>query len=113
MAGTVTPDIRMNATPTLLRHVASGMKVSFGELVLDDSYVENGETCAIPGIGTANVVFVLLSSEDGYVFSFNRANSKVLAYYNDLSAGTDSAMIQVATSVDLSGVTVDYLAFGY
>jgi len=112
MAGTVTPDVRMNGVPTILSHVARGMKFSIGELVLDSSYATGGETCVIPGIPSDRIVLCLLSSEDGYIFSMIKSTSKVQAFYTDASTATDGVLVEVAASVDLSGVTVDFFCLG-
>ena len=112
MAGTVTPDVRMSGVPSMQSALARGMKFSVGELVLDSSYATGGELCVIPGIASDQIVMCALSSEDGYVFSMIKSTSTVKAYYCELSAGTDGALIEVAASVDLSGVTVDYFCIG-
>ena len=113
MAATVTPEARANTNNSLLSHSARGLKVLFGTITFDSSYPTGGESVTFPGITTGEIGIVLIQNKGGYSFSFDKTNSKVLAYYDELSAGTDGVQIQVASSVDLSAVTADFAVFGY
>lgn len=59
------------------------------------------------------VLAVLPENKDGFVFYWDRANSKLLAFYADYDAVADGALIEFANGGDLAaaltGATVDVL----
>ena len=113
MAATITVDSRTNTNSSLLSHQARGAKFVFGTITMDSGYVTGGEAVSFPGVATAGIAAMFINNKNGYSFEFDKTNSKVKAYYCELSAGTDGVLIQVAASVDLSGVTADFLLIGY
>lgn len=112
MSATVTIDSRSNTNNSLVSHQARGVKFIFGTITLDSSYANGGESVTFPGVATAGIAAVFINNKSGYSFEFDKTNSKVKAYYCELSAGTDGAQIEVAT-IDLSGVTADFMLIGY
>jgi len=113
MAATVTVETRANTNFSILSHQARGLEIVFGTITFDDEYVTGGEAIAFPGVATAGIAAMFIQNKSGYSFTFDKTNSKALAYYCELSAGTDGVQIQVASSVDLSGVTADFMLLGY
>ena len=71
----------------------------------DDSYPTNGETVTASSIGLRNIDLLMASPTAGYVFEYDYSNSKLKAYYADYDAASDGALIEVANTTDLSGVT--------
>ena len=62
----------------------------------------------------STLMFVQFEIKSGYVFEYDYANKLALAYWADYDAGADGALIQVANTTDLSGVTgVRFIAWGY
>ena len=89
------------------------LKMEIGTIAMDSSYRTGGEDITFPSFET-NPVVVLIESEDGYIFKYDRANGKVMAYYADYDAASDGALIQVGNATDLSSVTAAaYIAVGY
>lgn len=58
---------------------------------------------------------VQIESTGGIVFNYDYTNSKVLAWYCDLSASTDAAMIVVVDAVNLATICANthYVAYGF
>ena len=113
MAATVTPDSRSNTNYSLLSGSARGLVLMFGTVTMDDEYATSGEALSLPGLATGSVAAFVINNKNGYSFEFDKTDHKLKAYYCDLSAGTDAAQIQVASSVDLSGVTADFICIGF
>jgi hypothetical protein len=105
MAATVTRASGLQGVSTLMSALARGLQFEFGTLAFDNSYPTGGE--AVSFGFTPDVVVV--APMDGYVFAWDSANGKVLAY----EAGADGAALdEVANETDLSAVTTHYIALG-
>ena len=72
----------------------------------DNSYPTGGEALTPGNVGLSTFDIVINTGSDtGYVFEFNHASNLLLAYWQDADAIADSALVQVANTTDLSGVT--------
>ena len=71
----------------------------------DSSYPTGGESLPASDLGLSVVDIVLPSPKSGYIFEYDYTNSKLKAYYADYDASADGALIEVASTTDLSGVT--------
>lgn len=111
MALTRTKEPAQNANYSLAECIARGLKVEFGKFTPDSSWLAAGEAMSFG----FTPVLVLIESTGGIVFNYDYTNSKVLAWYCDLSASTDAAMIVVVDTVDLSTICADthYVAYGF
>ena len=69
------------------------------------SYPTGGEELPKSSIGLRNIDLLMASPTAGYVFEYDYSNSKLKAYYADYDAASDGALIEVANTTDLSGVT--------
>lgn len=85
-----------------------------GNFAFDSSYPTGGESLTYQNLGfTSRVDWINFESSGGYVFKYDRANQKVLAYYADYDAVADGALIQVPNTTDLSSLTaVRFFAIG-
>ena len=83
-----------------------------GSIAFDSSYPTGGEAFDLSG-KFATLTMVLIEPNSGYVFTYDYTNKKVIAYWVDNDGSADSAMIQVANTTDLSGITAArFVAFG-
>lgn len=101
------------ATVNLLKRVKFGN--SYGAIVditMSDSYPTDGESIDAQAFGLEVLDFVNPASTNGYVFSFDHTNKKLMAYYSDYDGIADGALIQVPNATNLSAVTVRAMAFG-
>ena len=71
----------------------------------DSSYPTGGEGLSADNLGLAAIELVVPTPKSGYVFEYDYSNSKLKAYYADYDAAADGALIEVAATTDLSGVT--------
>jgi len=112
MALTITPAAQ-NTNTSMVANSARGMKMAFGKFTPDSSWLAAGEALTFGDIGTP--IHVDIESTGGIVFNYDYTNEKVLAWYCDLSASTDSALIVVPDSVNLSSICADthYVAYGF
>lgn len=87
-------------------------RVVFATLAFDSSYPTGGEGLTANDLGMLAFDMVLVEPSAGFVFSFDRANNKVKAFWVDTT--TDgAAMAEVVNTTDLSGVTgVKVMAIG-
>lgn len=87
-------------------------RVVLCDLAFDSSYPTGGEALVANTLGMLSFDLVLIEPKAGLVFSFDRTNNKVLAYWT--SNTTDGeAMVEVTDSTDLSAVTgVRIMAIG-
>lgn len=94
--------------------LASGrLKIEIGTVAFDSSYPTGGEEISF-GNFEAKPIYVAVESDSGYIFKYDRTNGKIMAYYADYDAVADGALIQVADTTDLSGVTAAaYVAIGF
>ena len=74
-----------------------------GTISLDSSYPTGGE--AIDNTGNERYDYVLCQPKSGYVFQWDAANQKLLAYYADNNNASDGPLIQVPDTTDLSAIT--------
>ena len=110
MALVKTPNPKQNTSVSM---ASMRLKMEVGTIAMDSSYPTGGEAITFPSFDTKPIA-VMIESEDGYVFKYDRTNEKIMAYYGDYSNGSDGALVQVANTVDLSGVTAAaYIAVGY
>lgn len=90
-----------------------GLIVRFGTIAFDASYPTGGEALAANLLNLGSVVWAWVAPTSGYVFEWDYANLKVIAYYSDNDAVADGALIQVPATTDLSALTlVPYLILG-
>jgi hypothetical protein len=82
-----------------------GLSAVVHEITFDDSYPTGGEALTANTIGGGSVVAAFFEVEDGYVFRYDKANSKVLAYWVDTTVD-GAALAEVADTTDLSAVVV-------
>ena len=71
-------------------------------LTFDSSYPTGGEALAATGVEATEIVHVIAPMTSGYVFQWDQANLKLLAYYADYNAVGDGALIQVPNTTDLA-----------
>lgn len=91
-------------------------KAVVGTITFDDSYAAGGESLTAANIGLQKIKFISLNQgEDGYVFFYDYANSKVKAYVtiDPANAGGANVVLQEAGAIDLSSVVVHFRAVGY
>ena len=82
-------------------------------LAFDSSYPTGGESFTASDVGMDFFHLVECNSDDGYVFKWDKANAKILAYYADYDAGADGALIQAANTLDLSAtINVETFVIG-
>ena len=78
-------------------------KVATVDITFDASYPTGGEALTPATLGFVTLTRVDIDPGDGYVFEYDYANEKVLAYWVDTS--TDGApLAQVGNTTDLSSV---------
>lgn len=95
----------MAATVTIERDIAIGQTEHLYELKIafDSSYPTGGETVDV----ALNSRFSRVNAQptSGYVFQFDPATQKLLAYYGDNNNAADGPLIQVPDTTDLSALT--------
>jgi hypothetical protein len=97
-----------------VRNVGYQAKILTGTFDFDSSYPTGGEDFDVSNYFSKGVRKVLFSPKSGYVFEYDKDNKKIKAFYADYDASADGALIEVADTADLSGVTdVDFVAIGY
>jgi hypothetical protein len=84
-------------------------------VVLDNSYPTGGYSglaAKITGVTnrTPTILGLVGQGTDGYVFTWNYATSKLMAWYGNYDAA-DGVLIQVPDTTDLSAVTAQLLVF--
>lgn len=79
------------------------VRAVYMEITLDSSYPTGGEAV---DVGLDRIWSAHLESDDGYIFKYDYANDKILAYYADYDAVADGALIEVADTTDLSAVVI-------
>jgi hypothetical protein len=85
-----------------------------GTIDFDSSYPTGGE--ALDLASNTRIETLIAQSKSGYVFEWDAANQKLLAYRQKdpaAAGGADIALPQVANATDLSAVTgVQFIAIG-
>ena len=83
-----------------------------GTVTFDSSYPTGGESFAPADIGFIVFDRVEVDSTDGFVFEYDAANEKIIAYWVDTT--TDgAAMAEVAAATDLSAAVANVTVYGY
>lgn len=87
--------------------------MEFGKFTPDSAWLATGEELTFKGI--SKPIHVDIESTGGIVFNYSYSAEKVLAWYSDLSSGTDAAMIVVPNGVNLATICADthYVAYGF
>lgn len=97
---------------TSLGHVAGDLRVQFLDVTPDASWLAAGEALAASAFGLTQVLFAIVESKGGYVFRYDIANAKLLAYYGNFDA-SDGPLIAVPDTTDISGIgAVRIMAWG-
>lgn len=71
-------------------------------LAFDDAYPTGGEALSPNAVGLSRIDDAIISPTDGFVFTWDRTNGKVLAYYADYDAVADGKLIQVPDTTDIN-----------
>jgi hypothetical protein len=107
MAITAAIDGQFNTENTIQSFIARGGAMEFGVITFDSSMPSTGESLTF---NMRKVVSVNINPYDGYVFEYDRVNSKVFAYKQ--SSNVNGAL--AAFSGDLSSLSnVPYDAWGW
>lgn len=85
-------------------------RVVVGTFTFDASYATNGEACD-PGLGTINAA-LSDACVGGYMFQYDYSAKKLKAFYADYDAIADGALIEVASGVNLSTISVRMVFIG-
>ena len=79
---------------------------TYKSLAFDASYPTGGEALTASDLGfQAAPRDVRIEPKSGYVFEYDKTNSKVLAYYGDNNNAADGPLIEVANAANLSTLT--------
>lgn len=87
-----------------------------GTVAFDASYPTGGESLSglAAACGLSLVNDVKFFPHEGFVFEWDSANAKVLAYYGDNDNASDGALVQVPNTTDISAqAAVQFVAKGY
>lgn len=88
-----------------------GLKMLHGSLAFDSSYPTGGEPLDLTAYFPNSVHFVLIEPQAGYVFVYDYANKKVMAYWT--GASTSAVLAQITDTTNLSALSaVHFIAFG-
>ena len=88
-----------------VKNMGFGMNLVTGSFDFDSSYPSGGEDFDLSNYFHKDIVQVQFEAKNGYVFEYDKANDKVIAY----TAGSE-----VADTTDLSSLTdVKFIAIGY
>jgi hypothetical protein len=82
------------------------------DITPDSSWLAAGESLTKEDLGFQTLDFVSCESAAGFVFRYDRTNSKLLAYYADNNNAADSALIAVPDATDISAAVVRVLVIG-
>lgn len=97
----------------LFKGEVEGRRIHAYRIALDSTYPTGGEAVTANSVGLTRIDDALIGTEDGIVFKWDAANSKIMAYYADYDAVADGALIECPNDHDLSGVdTVLGIFFG-
>lgn len=108
----------MGLTVTILERGSFGnMNAVLGQVSFDSSYPTGGEALSNGDMGLSAMKFAIFEPTGGYVFRYDRSNSKLLAYRQKDPAnagGADIPLPEVGNTVDLSALTgVGFMAIGF
>lgn len=90
-------------------------KIVYGTVTFDSSYPTGGESFDETQIGLHRLDFLTLNQgEDGFVFHWDKANEKVMAFGQEPTNATAGVigLSQVAAATDLSNAVIEFQAFG-
>lgn len=97
-----------------VKTVFGNKKVRVFDTDFDSSYPTGGEALSAADMGLRKAELVVANPKNGYTFSYDYANGKLLAYQGDNANAAAAPSVQVANTTDLSAVTnVRVLAIGY
>lgn len=102
------------------RTVFGNKRVRIVDFTFDTSYPDNGEPLTASDLGL-NVVEAVVPAgpavkADGTLavaVSYDRTNSKLLAFWGDNNNANDAPLIEVADTTSLDGYVVRLIAIGY
>lgn len=100
------------ATNTIREHSIIGNKrATFGTLTFSTSYATNGETFTVAGFGlsTLDMLDLCEGTGAGRVPEWDRANNKIKLFQQSAATG---ALTEVVNTNNVSGVSIDYIAYG-
>lgn len=96
------------------RNQAGQRREALYDFVFDSSYPTGGEALTAAQLGLKQIeTLEVVESPDGYFFDYDRANSKLKAFYVDNNNASDGPIIQVPDTTDLSAVNGRLRARGY
>ena len=89
------------------------LKIMYGTFDFDSSYPTGGEAMDLSN-EFKEVLWVLMTPNSGYVFQYDKAAKKILAYWYDYDATADGAAVEVTAATNMSAVVnVPFIAIGY
>jgi hypothetical protein len=82
----------------------------FGTITMSASYATGGDSLALALLGMANLEFLFLNGDDGYVPQWDRSTTapKILLY----EAAADGGALDEVAQVDHSGRILPFIAIG-
>lgn len=95
-----------NTTTGLYAQAVGDEYETYKTVAFDSSYPTGGEPLTAADLGFSVAPRdVRIEPKGGYVFEYDRTNSKVLAYYGDNNNASDGPLIEVPNTTDLSAIT--------
>lgn len=79
------------------------------KIAFDDAYPTGGESVTPGDVGLTRIDDAIIAPTDGFVFSWDRANSKILAYWVDTTVD-GAKMAQVVDTTDINANLTAVLA---
>lgn len=89
---------------TALGHVIGDLRLALLDVTPDASWLAAGEALTAADFGLTTLLAVVPENKAGYVFVYDRANAKLLAYHADYSSSSDGALIPVPDTTDISAI---------
>lgn len=90
----------------------AGYKAVVKTVTFDAVYATGGgEPLTAANLGLSTILFLIAQPTGGYVFSYDHAAAKLLAYLGDNNNASDGPLIEVG-AIDLSAVVTRVLAIG-
>lgn len=105
MAAVVTPIARQRTDRNFIVYTT---------IAFDSSYPTGGEAVTSNALGLGTILMAFSpGTTSGYVFQWDNANNKLLAYYGDNNNAADGPLIEVPAATDLSSLTaIPLIAIG-
>lgn len=89
------------------------IKIRTGSFDLDNSYPTGGYPVDISALGIRTIHHLVVEDKGGFVFSFDRANQKLIVRNFNYPAAAAGTATEVTNGTDLSATTdVGFVAFG-